>query len=126
MGSLCSNVATDTEEENKKKHVTTKIFRKMFGNCISRKNCWERKEGEDNRPLLECKEELCTTCLVEELRQLKWHSNPYENEDQFLKTAFEKNIIEALPKSIKTLTKDDKKRVSAVLTLCHLEQYNLC
>ena len=45
---------------------------------------------------------------------------------EFLKIAYEKNIIKALPSSIKELSKEDKDRIKTILTLCHLEEYNLC
>jgi hypothetical protein len=48
------------------------------------------------------------------------------NDHEFLKIANEKNIIKALPSSIKELSKEDKDRIKTILTLCHLEEYNLC
>ena len=48
------------------------------------------------------------------------------NDYDFLKIAYEKNIIKALPSSIKELRKEDKDRIKTILTLCHLEEYNLC
>ena len=95
----------------------------MLCNCIP-KNDYD-KHTEVNGNYVQCKNECCTTCLVEELKKQNWHSRKVTNDHDFLKIAYEKNIIQALPLSIKELSKEDKKGIKAILTLCHLEQYNL-
>ena len=75
---------------------------------------------------LDCIADQCTSCLLKELKNRKWHSRNVTNDYDFLKIAYEKNIIKALPSSIKELSKEDKDRIKTILTLCHLEEYNLC
>ena len=81
--------------------------------------------SEINGNDLQCENEHCTSCLIEELKKLKWHSRNVTDEHDFLKIAYEKNIIQVLPSSIKDLSKEDKKEIKTILTLCHLEEYNL-
>ena len=96
----------------------------MFCNCIPTSDY--DKLSEDNGNYVQCENERCTICLVEELKKLEWHSRKMKNDQEFLKIAYEKNIIQALPSSIKELSKEDKKGIKTILTLCHLEEYNLC
>ena len=82
--------------------------------------------SEVNGNYLDCVADQCTSCLIEELKKQKWHSRKATNEHEFLKIAYEKNIIKSLLSSIKELSKEDKKGIKTILTLCHLEEYNLC
>ena len=95
----------------------------MLGNCIP-KSKYE-KLSKINGNDLQCENEHCTSCLVEELKKLKWHSRNVTNDHDFLKIAYEKNIIQVLPASIKDLSKEDKEGIKSILRLCHLEEYNL-
>ena len=93
----------------------------MLCSCMSDHD----KHTDLNGNYLPCENECCTTCLVEELKKQNWHSRKVTNDHDFLKIAYEKNIIKALPSSIKELSKEDKKGIKAILILCHLEEYNL-
>ena len=95
----------------------------MLCNCIPKSDY--DKHTELNGNYLPCKNECCTTCLVEELKKQNWHSRKVTNDHDFLKIAYEKNIIQALPSSFKELSKIEKKNIKAILKLCHLEQYFL-
>ena len=95
----------------------------MLCSCIL--NSDYDKHTDLNGNYLPCENECCTTCLVEELKKQNWHSRKVTNDHDFLKIAYEKNIIKALPSSIKELSKEDKKGIKAILILCHLEEYNL-
>ena len=95
----------------------------MLCRCIPKSDY--DKYAKLNGNYLPCENERCTTCLVEELKKQNWHSRKVTNDHDFLKIAYEKNIIKALPLSIKELSKEDKKGIETILTLCHLEQYNL-
>ena len=93
----------------------------MLCNCIPKSDYDKLSEVNGNE--LNCENDNCTSCLIEELKKQKWHSRKYDHE--FLKIAYEKNIIQSLPSSIKELSKEDKKGIKSILTLCHLEEYNL-
>ena len=80
--------------------------------------------SEVNGNYLDCVADQCTSCLIEELKNRKWHSRNVTSDHEFLKIAYEKNIIKALPSSIKELSKEDKKGIKTILTLCLLEEYN--
>ena len=95
----------------------------MFCNCIPTSDY--DKLSEDNGNDLRCENERCTICLVEELKKLEWHHRKVKSDHEFLKIAYEKNIIQSLPESIKKLSKEDKKGIKTFLMLCHLEEYNL-
>ena len=93
----------------------------MFCNCIPTSDYDKLYEVNGND--LQCEKKHCTTCLVEELKKQKWHYRT--NDHDFLKIAYEKNIIKVLPPSIEELSKEDKKGIKSILRLCHLEEYNL-
>ena len=95
----------------------------MLCSCIPKSD--HDKHTDLNGNYLPCENECCTTFLVEELKKQNWHSRKVTNDHDFLKIAYEKNIIKALPSSIKELSKEDKKGIKAILILCHLEEYNL-
>ena len=95
----------------------------MLCNCIPKSDYDKLYEVNGND--LRCENEHCTTCLVEELKKQKWHCRKMTDDHEFLKIAYEKNIIQALPSSIEELSKEDKKRIKTILTLCHLEEYYL-
>ena len=95
----------------------------MFCNCIPKSDYDKLYEVNGND--LQCEKKHCTTCLVEELKKQKWHNRKVTDDHEFLKIAYEKNIIQALPSSIKELSKEDKKGIKTILTLCLLEEYNL-
>ena len=94
----------------------------MLCNCIPKSDYDKLSEVNGNE--LNCENDNCTSCLIEELKKQKWHYRNY-NDHEFLKIAYEKNIIQSLPSSIKKLSKEDKKGIKKILTLCHLEDYNL-
>ena len=94
----------------------------MLCNCIPKSDYDKLSEVNGNE--LHCESEHCTSCLIEELKKQKWHSRK-SNDHEFLRIAYEKNIIQSLPSSIKELSKEDKKGIKSILTLCHLEEYNL-
>ena len=94
----------------------------MLCNCIPKSDYDKLSEVIGNE--LHCENEHCTSCLIEELKKQKWHSRKSYDHD-FLKIAYEKNIIQSLPSSIKELSKEDKQGIKKILTLCHLEEYNL-
>ena len=96
----------------------------MLCNCIPKSDYDKLSEVNGNE--FHCENEQCTSCLIEELKNRKWHCRNVTNDHEFLKIAYEKNIIKALPSSIKELSKEDKDRIKTILTLCHLEEYNLC
>ena len=95
----------------------------MLCNCIPKSDYDKLYEVNGNDR--QCENEHCTTCLVEELKKQKWHNRKVTDDHEFLKIAYEKNIIQALPSSIEELSKEDKKRIKTILTLCHLEEYYL-
>ena len=95
----------------------------MLCNCIKKNDCDNLSELNGNYLL--CLEERCATCLVKELKKQKWDNRKVTNEHEFLKIAYEKNIIRALPLSIKELSKEDKKGIKMFLTLCHLKDYEI-
>ena len=94
----------------------------MLCNCIPKSDYDKLSEVNGNE--LHCENKQCTSCLIEELKRQKWHSRKY-SDHEFLKIAYEKNIIQSLPSSIKELSKEDRKGIKAILTLCHLEEYNI-
>ena len=94
----------------------------MLCNCIPKSDYDKLSEVNENE--LHCENEHCTSCLIEELKKQKWHSRK-SNDHEFLKIAYKKNIIQSLPSSIKELSKEDKQGIKTILTLCHLEEYNL-
>ena len=96
---------------------------KMLCNCIPKSDYDKLYEVNGND--LQCENENCTNCLVEELKKQKWHNRKFTNDHEFLKIAHEKNIIQVLPSSIEELNKEDKKRIKTILALCHLEEYYL-
>ena len=91
-------------------------------NCIPKSDYDKLSEVNGNE--LRCENENCSVCLIEELKKQKWHSRKI-NDHEFLKVAYEKNIIQSLPSSIKELSKEDKQGIKSILTLCHLEEYKL-
>ena len=95
----------------------------MLCNCIPMSEY--EKFSEINGNNCRCENEHCTSCLIEELKKLKWHSRKVTNDHDFLKIDYEKNIIQVLPSSIKELSKEDKKGIKTFFTLCHLEDYNI-
>ena len=95
----------------------------MLCSCIPKSDY--DKHTELNGNYLTCKNKCCTTCLVEELKKQNWHSRKVTNDHDFLKIAYEKNIIQVLPSSIKELSKEDKKGIKTFFTLCHLEDYTI-
>ena len=94
----------------------------MLCNCIPKSDYDKLSEVNGNE--LHCENEHCTSCLIEELKKQKWHYRK-SNDHEFLKIAYKKNIIQSLPSSIKELSKEDKQGIKTILTLCHLEEYNL-
>merc|ERR1711956_115745 len=95
---------------------------KMLCNCIPKSDYDKLYKVNGND--LQCENEHCTSCLVEGLKKQKWHCRKVTDDHEFLKIAYEKSIIQALPSSIKELSKEDEKGIKMILTLCHLEEYN--
>jgi len=93
----------------------------MLCNCIPKSDF--DKHTKHNGKYVQCEDERCTTCLVEELKKQNWHYRKVTNDHDFLKIAYEKNIIKALPSSIEELSKEDKKKIKTILMLCYFEQY---
>ena len=90
----------------------------MLCNCIPKSDYDKLSEVNGNE--LNCENENCTSCLIEELKKQKWHSRNY-NDREFLKIAYEKNIIRSLPSSIKELSKEDRKEIKAIAYIYILE-----
>merc|ERR1711971_785267 len=114
---------TDLKKRNSENPKKSSKRKKMLCNCIPKSDYDKLYEVNGNDLL--CENKHCTTCLVEELKKQKWHCRKVTDDHEFLKIAYEKNIIQALPSSIEELSKEDKKRIKMILTLCHLEEYYL-
>ena len=73
------------------------------------------KTHEEN---LNCDQNNCLDCLLDELKNEDWKHSP---ENVFLKSAYEKKIIQNLANSLNELNKEDKKNLQQILTLYNLK-----
>merc|ERR1712008_145226 len=85
---------TDLKREIQKIQNNLQKGIKMLCNCIPKSDYDKLSEANGND--LQCENEHCTSCLIEELKKQKWQ-----------------------------YSKEDNKGIKTILTLCHLEEYNL-
>ena len=62
---------------------------------------------------------ICLESLIQELANLNWRDN---SQDEILKIAFERGIIQNIPASIKQLTEEDKETLEFMLVMVYIEE----
>ena len=87
----------------------------MFCNCISMQN-YSRLHNKDEK----CGTHDCNECLVDELLKESWQEKP---ENDYLKIAYEKRIIQHPSTSISDLNEEDMKNLKLINYLYVLKAY---
>ena len=62
---------------------------------------------------------ICLESLIQELANKNWRDN---SQDEILKIAFERGIIQNIPASIKQLTEEDKETLEFMLVMVYIEE----
>ena len=87
----------------------------MFCNCISTQN-YSGLHNKDEK----CGTHDCNECLVDELLKESWQEKP---ENDYLKIAYEKRIIQHPSTSISDLNEEDMKNLKLINYLYVLKAY---